>query len=60
MNVPCFSAYFILFSRTISRYAPLYLLWSSTVTRTTGGVPRGARFVVEEFPLLLLLDRVAT
>lgn len=40
-HIPCFSAYFTLFSLTVSIYALLYLPSSSTVTRTTGGFPVG-------------------
>lgn len=40
-HIPCFSAYFSLFSLTISKYPFPYLPSLNTVTITTGGLPDG-------------------
>lgn len=41
IHIPCFSAYFNLFSLTISKYPFPYLPSLNTVTITTGGLPDG-------------------
>ena len=41
IHIPCFSAYFNLFSLTMSRYPFPYLPSLNTVTITTGGLPDG-------------------